>query len=497
MTIKRIVIAGGGSAGWMAAAALSATLGHAVAIELVESEEIGIIGVGEATIPPVKLFNRHCGVDEAAFLKATHGTVKLAIEFVGWGDAGSRYPHAFGQFGADFDRFPLFQHWLARRHEGEPESLWDYSFAWALAQRGTFIPPDPDPRRIHASHDYAYHFDAMLYGRYLRALVEPRGVARTEGRIASVERDGETGAVTALVLADGRRVAGDFFIDCTGFRGLLIEETLGTGYEDWSHLLPCDRAVALPTERLGPPEPYTRATAHAAGWRWHIPLQHRTGNGLVYCSAVQSDEAAVEELLGAVSGRPLAEPRLLRFTTGRRRLAWNGNVLSLGLAAGFMEPLESTSLHLCQTGIMRFLALFPAGRDDALARAEYNRITAEEYERIRDFLVLHYHLNRRPEPFWRDRAAMAVPERLAWKLANFAAHGRVVSEGPELFTNNAWIQVLIGQGLVPAAADPALALLGTENARRYLPGLKRVIAETAVAVPGHDDWLAEIGAVST
>lgn len=494
--LTRICIAGGGSAGWMAAAALSVALRNLCRIELVESEEIGIVGVGEATIPPIKLFNQQVGVDEAAFLRATHGTIKLAIEFAGWGEAHSRYPHPFGAIGADFDRAPVFQHWLAAHRAGAPEPLQDYSFAWALARTGRFAPLSDDPRRIQSTHDYAYHFDAMLYGRYLRSVCEPRGVVRTEGRIEAVERDSTSGDVTALRLSDGRRVEADFFIDCTGFRGLLIEEALGTGYEDWRHLLPCDRAVALPTARTGPPGPYTRATAHACGWQWRIPLQHRTGNGLVYASGSVSDDAAAATLLAAVEGQPLADPRFLRFTTGRRRRAWNHNVVAIGLAAGFLEPLESTSLHLIQTGITRLLALLPDKGPDPLAQAEYNRITAEEYERIRDFLVLHYHANRRPEPFWRERAETPPPERLRWKLEHFRRYGRVVSDGPELFANVAWTAVMVGQGVMPGAPEPLVRMRGNEDARRILPSLRRTIAETAAQAPEHMAWLEHIGALS-
>ena len=494
--LTRICIAGGGSAGWMTAAALSAALGHRCRIELVESEEIGIVGVGEATIPPIKLFNQQIGVDEAAFLRATHGTIKLAIAFVGWGDTHSRYPHPFGAYGAAFDRAPVFQHWLAAHLAGAPEPLEDYSFAWALARAGRFSPLAEDPRRIQSTHDYAYHFDAMLYGRFLRSVCEPRGVVRTEGRIEVVERNGESGDVTALILADGRRVEADFFVDCTGFRGLLIEEALGTGYEDWRYLLPCDRAVALPTARTEPPSPYTRATVHAAGWQWRIPLQHRTGNGLVYASDHLSDDAAAAALLAAVEGQPLAEPRFLRFTTGRRRQAWNRNVVAIGLAAGFLEPLESTSLHLIQTGVTRLLALLPERGPDPLAQAEYNRITAEEYERIRDFLVLHYHANRRPEPFWQARAQTPPPERLQWKLDHFRQFGRVVSEGPELFANTAWTAVMIGQGVLPQSPEPLVRLRGDEDARRILPSLRRTIADTVAQCPEHLTWLEHIGALS-
>jgi tryptophan 7-halogenase len=490
-SLQKIVIVGGGSAGWMTAAALINALGAACSIELVESEEIGIVGVGEATIPPIKSFNQSLGIDENEFVRATNGTFKLGIEFVNWGKIGARYPHPFGTYGVDFDAVPLYQYWLRAKMQGDTTPLEDYSYAWALARRNKFDQPMDDPRRVQSTFDYAYHFDAFLYGQYLRKFAEVRGVVRTEGKVVDVARDAMSGFITDVTLADGRKIDGDFFIDCSGFRGLLIEEALHTGYEDWTHWLPCDRAVAVPCASVEGLTPYTRATAHSAGWQWRIALQHRTGNGHVYSSAFMSDDDAAETLLANLDGAPLADPRQLHFTTGRRKLAWNGNCLAIGLSAGFMEPLESTSLHLIQTAITRFLALFPDRDCDALSRNEYNRITAEEYERIRDFIILHYHATTRDDSeLWRYCAHMAVPDDLAWKIAHFKKFGRVVSRGPELFRNHAWLSVMLGQGIVPERYEPMVNVRSHVDAPHFMASLARVIGEAAGVAPSHRAYIA-------
>ncbi len=490
--LTRICIAGGGSAGWMAAAALSVALRNLCRIELVESEEIGIVGVGEATIPPIKLFNQQVGVDEAAFLRATHGTIKLAIEFAGWGEAHSRYPHPFGAIGADFDRAPVFQHWLAAHRAGAPEPLQDYSFAWALARTGRFAPLSDDPRRIQSTHDYAYHFDAMLYGRYLRSVCEPRGVVRTEGRIEAVERDSTSGDVTALRLSDGRRVEADFFIDCTGFRGLLIEGALATGYDDWSRWLANDRAVAVPCAHGDTPQlPWTGATARDAGWQWRIPLQHRIGNGYVYCSDHISDDDALATLLGHLDGAPQAEPNRLRFTSGKRRRMWNRNVVALGLASGFMEPLESTSIHLVQAGISRLLKMLPAGASDPAVAAEFNRQSDFEWERIRDFIILHFKATeRRDTAYWRDRAAMPIPDTLAAKIELFRAQGLIFREHEELFTESGWLQVLVGQGIEPRRWHPLAGGIGEQELAQYMAGIALMIDREVAEMESYDRFLA-------
>ncbi|WP_203290687.1 tryptophan halogenase family protein [Maricaulis parjimensis] len=484
-----VVIVGGGSAGWMAAAALVHATGGRIAIEVVESEAIGVVGVGEATIPPIKLFNQLLGIDENEFVRATHGSFKLGIEFVDWSRKGRSYFHPFGTHARDFDRVPLHQYWLQVRAGGDDTPFDEYSMAWQIARRNGFSPPAQDPRLVQSTFDYAYHFDTILYGQFLRRRAEAAGVKRIEGKVVEVRQAAETGHVETLVLEDGRTVSGDFFIDCTGFFGLLIEKALKTGYEDWTHWLPCDRAVAVPCESAEPFTPYTRSTAREAGWQWRIPLQHRTGNGYVYCSRFVEDDAATQTLMGNLDGKPLAEPRHLRFVTGRRKQFWNRNVVALGLAAGFMEPLESTSLHLIQSGIMRFLALFPDGQNDALNAQEFNRLTVEEYERIRDFLVLHYHATTRKDgELWRYTSSMDIPDSLAYRMEHFRATGRLVSPGPELFLNPSWLAVYLGQDVIPEAHDPLTGMTGADGAAR-LAGIKKAMQDVLPPVPSHAAYI--------
>jgi tryptophan halogenase len=489
--IRRVAIVGGGSAGWMTAAALTNALGRGCEIHLVESDEIGIVGVGEATIPPIKLFNQSLGIDENDFLRATQGTFKLGIQFRDWAKLGHSYFHPFGTFGADFDSVPLHQYWLRERARGNASSLDDLSMAWAAAGRGRFDRPIPDPRMIQSTYDYAYHFDAGLYGQFLRRYAEERGVVRHEGRVADVQLRGGDGFIERLTLDDGREIEADLFIDCSGFRGLLIGGALQTPYLNWTKWLPCDRAVAVPCALGGDFTPYTRSTARQAGWQWRIPLQHRIGNGYVYSSARISDDAATHTLLANLDGEALAEPRLLRFTTGRRAAFWNGNCVALGLAAGFMEPLESTSLHLVQTGITRLLALWPDRDMDPLGTAEFNRITRQEYERIRDFLILHYHLTAREDaPLWRACAAMNVPDDLQYRIDHFRRYGRLVSQGSELFQNPSWLAVHIGQLNWPERYDPLADARGRDDAAAILTGIRRVAVEAADAMPSHADYIA-------
>ena len=489
--IARVAILGGGSAGWMAAASLANALGRACEIHLVESDEIGIVGVGEATIPPIKRFNQSLGIDENDFLKATQGSFKLGIQFRDWAKRGHGYFHPFGTFGSDFDSVPLHQYWLRERGRGDAASLDDLSMAWAAASRGRFDRPVADPRRIQSTYDYAYHFDAGRYGQYLRRYAEARGVVRHEGKVAEVQLRGDDGFIARLRLEDGREIEAELFIDCSGFRGLLIGGALGTKYRDWTRWLPCDRAVAVPCALGGAFTPYTISTAREAGWQWRIPLQHRIGNGYVYSSAHISDAAAGETLLANLDGEALAEPRLLRFTTGRRESFWSRNCVALGLAAGFMEPLESTSLHLVQTGITRLLALWPDRDMDPLAAAEFNRITSEEYERIRDFLILHYHLTERDDSaLWRDCAAMAVPDALQYRIDHFRRHGRLVSSGPELFQNPSWLAVHIGQLNWPERHDPLADAREHVDAAAILAGIRRVAVEAAGAMPSHADYVS-------
>ncbi|MEN2748869.1 tryptophan halogenase family protein [Sphingomonas sp. T9W2] len=493
--IRSILIVGGGTAGWMTAAALSHALGKRCAISLIESDEIGTVGVGEATIPPIKLFNDTLGIDEAQFLRETKGSFKLGIEFVDWARRGHRYFHPFGTFGKPFDLVAVHQHWLAARAVGSPVPLDDLSMAWGAAKHGRFARPMADPRSVASTFDYAYHFDAGLYAAFLRRYAEARGVVRVEGKVADAALAGDSGNVASVTLHDGRTLAADLFVDCSGFRGLLIEGALATGYDDWTHWLPCDRAVAVPCVTGGDGlTPFTRSTAHAAGWQWRIPLQHRTGNGYVYCSRHLSDDEAATTLLANLDGKALADPRFLRFTTGRRRRFWNRNVVAIGLSSGFMEPLESTSIHLIQTGIAKLLAYFPTRDFDPLLIDEYNRVAITEYERIRDFLILHYKLTARDDaPLWRDCADMAVPDTVALKIAHFRHGGRLVARDMDLFGPPSWLAVHIGQLNDPVSLDP---LLDTTNSAGFVDRLAGAIESMARSMPMHAAFLQQIGATT-
>ena len=488
-SLRSIVIVGGGSAGWMAAAALSRALQKGCSITLIESDEIGTVGVGEATIPPIQTFNQMLGLDEADFLKRTQGTFKLGIEFVDWARLGQRYFHPFGPHGHQFDLSPQHQYWLRSRHQPGAAGLDEHSLAWAAASRGRFDKPSRDPRTVQSTYDFAYHFDAGLYARYLREVCESRGVQRVEGKIATVDQRAADGFIDKVRLADGREFAGDLFIDCSGFRGLLIEEALHTGYEDWTHWLPCDRAFALPCASVAPLTPYTRSTARSAGWQWRIPLQHRTGNGYVYASPFISDDEAATTLLANLDGAALASPRPLRFTTGRRKLFWNKNVVALGLASGFMEPLESTSLHLVQSGLSRLLALFPDRDFDPLVTAEFNRIAINECERIRDFIILHYKLTSRDDSeLWRYCAAMRVPEPLQYKIDHFKRYGRLVTEGMELFGPASWLAVQVGQLNWPERHDPIIDLRNVDG-DAILARMRQAMVQAAEAMPTHEAYI--------
>ena len=490
-SLRNIVIVGGGSAGWMAAAALSRAVTHGCTITLIESDEIGTVGVGEATIPPIQTFNQMLGLDEAQFLKRTQGTFKLGIEFVNWAQQGHRYFHPFGPHGHQFDLSPQHQHWLRSRQRPGAAGLDEHSLAWAAASRGRFDKPSSDPRTVQSTFDYAYHFDAGLYARYLREVSEARGVQRLEGKILHAELRAGDGFISSVRLADGRNVTGDLFIDCSGFRGLLIEEALHTGYDDWTHWLPCDRAMAVPCASTGPLTPYTRSTAQEAGWQWRIPLQHRLGNGYVYCSQFMGDDEAATKLLERLDGPALAVPRPLRFVTGRRKLFWNKNVVALGLASGFMEPLESTSLHLVQSGISRLLALFPDRDFDPLVTQEFNRIAINECERIRDFIILHYKLTTRDDsPLWRYCAAMTIPDTLGYKIEHFKRYGRLVTEGHDLFGPASWLAVHIGQHNWPQRHDPIIDLRDVDG-DAILARMRAAMVQAAQAMPTHEAFIQQ------
>lgn len=484
-SVRRVVIAGGGTAGWTIAAALAQQLGPLLDITLVESDEIGTVGVGEATIPTIRTFHALLGIDEREFMRATNATFKLGIAFENWARCGDRYIHAFGDIGKATWMGDFHNMWLMAKACGFGGKVGDYCFELQAAEAGKFA------ISAKSQINYAYHFDAGLYAGFLRRQFEPKGIRRIEGRIARVEQDGESGHVTAVLLESGGRVEGDFFIDCTGFRSLLIEQTLKAGYEDWRHWLPTDSALALQTESTGRIPPYTRAIARSAGWQWRIPLQNRVGNGLVYCSAHQSEEEAREELLANLDGLPLAaEPRRIGYVTGRRRKAWDKNVVALGLSSGFLEPLESTSIHLIQIGAMRLIQLFPFGGACESLAARYNDQSRNEFERIRDFIVLHYKLTERDDaPFWRACRDMEIPDTLAERIALFRDGGYAYQAPDDLFRVASWVFVMLGQRLVPQAYHHMGGLLGEQRLRRALESLKAGIARAVGEMPGHKDFL--------
>ena len=488
--IRDVVIVGGGTAGWMAAAALSAIMGEQLNIRLIESDAIATVGVGEATIPAIRLFNGLVGINEDDFLRATQGSFKLGIEFQNWGAVGDSYMHAFGQIGQSLDLIEFWQYWLRGRKEGVAERLGHYCVNETVARAGKFARMGQIPNTELEGLSYAFHFDASLYARFLRGHAERNGVTRTEGTITSVQQDAESGFVQSVTLESGEVITGELFIDCSGFRALLIEQTLGAGYVDWTHWLPCDRAIAMPTENVGPPRPFTQSIAHSAGWQWRIPLQHRTGNGHVFCSAFMDEEEARRILLDNVEGPPLADPRTIHFTTGMRAKAWDKNVVALGLASGFLEPLESTSIHLVQNGIARLISHFPDRHFAAVNTDTYNRRIAYDYERIRDFIILHYTANQRDEPFWRHVRAMAIPDSLRDKIDLFKATGRVFREQEELFAEVGWFQVLVGQNIVPDAYHPLADVLTPEELQGFLADIATIVASPIPHLPTHADFIA-------
>ena len=491
--IRSIAIIGGGSAGWMTAATLSKILGTKFAsVTVVESDEIGIIGVGEATIPQMATFNRMLGIEEDDFVRRTKGSFKLGIQFVNWGRVGHTYFHPFGAYGLNMEGVSFHAFYLRMRQQGLAPSPDPWSIEATASLHNKFMRPFDAGNSPLSNIAYAYHFDAGLYARYLRSYAEERGVVRQEGKVVDVSLRGEDGFIEAVTLEDGRRIEADFFIDCSGFRGLLIEQALHCGYEDWSKWLPCNRAVAVPCEGVEEITPYTRSTAREAGWQWRIPLQHRTGNGYVYSNAHISDEEATRTLLANLDGKPLADPRIVPFVTGHRKKFWHKNCLAIGLAAGFIEPLESTALWLIQSGISRLMTMFP---DCDFAQPDidrYNRILTTEYEEIRDFLVLHYKATERDDtPFWDWCRNMDVPERLEEKLGVFLHNGRTFRDNGELFNDTSWFAVMLGQLLKPRSYDPVADILSLEETRNRLEHIKSAVAKSADYMPGHRQFIME------
>jgi tryptophan halogenase len=491
--VRNIVIVGGGTAGWMAAAAFAKVLGLQYSVRLIESEEIGTVGVGEATVPHLKLFNQVLEVDEIEFIKKTQGTFKLGIQFKDWGRLGDSYIHGFGTIGHDLGLLPFHQYWIKAFHAGEAAGIGAYSLNTAAAPVGKFMTSASDvpAQSPLANIAYAYHFDAGLYAQFLRGYAETRGVRRTEGKVVNTILRAADGFVEAVVLESGERIDGDLFIDCSGFRGLLIEQALHTGYEDWTHWLPCDRAMAVPCENVGPPTPYTRSTARAAGWQWRIPLQHRTGNGYVYSSAYISDDEAAATLLRNLDGRALAEPRILKFTTGMRKKFWNKNCVAIGLASGFMEPLESTSIYLIQSGIARLINLFPEGDFSPVLIDRYNAQAIFEFERIRDFIILHYHATERSDsPLWNYCRTMSIPRELESNIRLFRDSGRFYRNAEEMFAITSWVQVMLGQQIQPNKYHPVVDQLPDSELREYIGGVGKVIASCVDSMPTHAQFIA-------
>ena len=491
--MNNIVIIGGGTAGWMTAAGLASLMsGLGLNITLIESEAIPVVGVGEATLPHIKSFNDTIGINEAEFMKATSATFKLGIEFINWGQIGDRYIHPFGEFGLANAGVPFHHYWQKMKDRPSIGDLQDYSLPILACRGNKFQPPSNDPRSVRSTYRYAYQFDAIKYSGFLRKHAEKQGVKRIEGKVVDVELSTETGNILSVSLESGQVVAGDLFIDCTGFYGVLIEKKLQTGYDDWSHWLPVDRAVAVPCEHVGPLNPYTRVTAEAAGWRWRIPLQHRTGNGYVYSSQFISEDEAANTLLDSLEGAPLSEPRQLRFKTGKRKKMWHKNCVAIGLSGGFLEPLESTSIYLIQEGITKLLELFPSTTMSDTHEREYNRLMDLEFERIRDFLVLHYHATERDDsPFWNHVRTMNIPDSLAEKMELFRKSGRVAKYDYGLFLEPSWIAVYMGQNIFPEHFDPRADLVNEEDIAKHLFGLKRLMHDTANQMMDHEAFMSQ------
>ncbi|MEM9531671.1 MAG: tryptophan halogenase family protein [Pseudomonadota bacterium] len=489
-TINRVVIVGGGTAGWIAAAAMVRFFGPVLNIELIESDDIGTVGVGEATIPQLIRLNQVLGFDERDFMRHTKATYKLGIKFENWGQLGSSYLHTFGEVGINLANLHFHQYWLRSVQHGNASSLWDFSLHNEAAAGHRFAHLERVGDTPMGGLAYAFHFDAGLYAAYLRRYAEGQGVRRTEGKVVDVKLNGESGFIESVQLASGNVVAGDLFIDCSGFRGLLIGQALGVKYEDWSDWLPCNRAVAVACESPGNLPPYTKSTAHTAGWQWRIPLQHRVGNGHVFCNQYMEEDEATAVLLKNLGGEPLGDPRVLRFQTGRRKRFWHKNCVSIGLASGFMEPLESTSIHLIQSNISELINLFPQRHFAQENIDEYNRQVGQEFELIRDFLVLHYKQSQRDDaPFWNHCRDMRIPATLAQKMALFAESGRIVREPKDLFRDSSWVQVMVGQGIVPASHHRLADRLSDQELAEFLANVKAIVGKAVSGLPTHQDYI--------
>ena len=489
-----MVIVGGGTAGWMLAAALSSRCRRQCNITLVESDDIGTVGVGEATLPSIKAFNDFIGIDEADMMRETQATFKLGIEFIDWGARGKRYIHPFGTYGESAGVLDFLQHWLnAHAHsKAEPQTIEAYSYAVQACHAGKFAKPSTEPDALDATYAYAYHIDATAYARYLRSRFEGENLRRIEGKVLEVNLNPDTGDIAALRLASGEVLQGDYFFDCTGFRSRLLGDTLGVDFDDWSQHLMCNRAVAVPTERSSEQalRPFTRATARSSGWTWNIPLQHRSGNGYVYASDFISDEAALAELNQSLEGRPLAEPKFLQFRAGRRVKSWEKNCIAVGLSSGFLEPLESTSLYLIQEAITHFLNLLPAAKPTAHLAAEFNRLMDVQYARIKDFLILHYHLCERDDSaFWRECRAMPIPESLQEKIAIFKKRAYVEAYEFGLFSRPSWVSVMLGQGLVPQSWHPLVKQTSPRDSAAKIAQLRERITQQVNTMPEHQQFL--------
>jgi tryptophan halogenase len=490
--IRRVVIVGGGTAGWMTAAALSTVLGKEMYdIELIESDAIGIVGVGEATIPAIHDFNRKIGLDEQDFMRRTNATFKLGIEFVDWAKKGDAYMHPFGHHGSDMNGVSFHHYWLDQNRRDRVKPFGEYCIPFVAGKAGRFALPVSDPQSVLSTYSYAFHFDASLYAQYLRHVAEQRGVTRTEGRIVDVDLDGGNGFIDSVKLENGREIPGDFFVDCSGFRALLIGEALGVDYENWQHWLPCDRAVAVQSRNSDTLDPYTRATALTAGWQWRIPLQNRTGNGHVYCSEYVSNDEARSVLLDNIEHEALAEPRVLQFVAGKRRQMWEKNCVAIGLSGGFLEPLESTSIFLIQAAIMKLIERFPDREFSATDRDDYNAQIGQAFEQVRDFIILHYKATTRDDSgFWKYCRNMPIPEELEYKMQTFRESGHVVFSERELFTKTNWLSVLLGQDVIPECTDLRVDCMSSEKIGTQLGQIHEVMRRAAASMPSHKETIS-------